>query len=545
MAIEVQDLTTLNQADVDQVESKLVQLLTELNPNIDLSTGVVRQLVVHLKAVLDTANQQTIKNLEQSGSLQAIIQNPNIADEDTVDRVLSNYRVVRNRGANATGKVTVVVNEFLPLAIPAGSIFTINNVEFQVMDSFGIRTDISQVTTPQDVLLEPVGINQWGFTIPLTAVNVGTTGNVSFGSTAVPQSTIPNFVKAFAAADFTGGRNPDTNQQLLDKLATGLAVRAWSNRVSIEALIRNQPDFDGLGAFSIIGFGDAEMLRDQHSIWPGHTGGRSDIYIRTAPLYQTMSVMLTATLIAKVGSLGTWQIGIGRDDIPAYYLIDKVLLPGQDPTGPGFAVTSETRSTDLTGYTDFQVDIASPIEGIYTRYQAATIQFNDTVTDATTLPLATTQDYVVVARVMPLIASIQDFINSRSVRPPMGDALVKAPIPCFCTAAFTLNVASGSFVVDTDQVKIDVANAVNNLGFNGQLASSLIDQTLHDTVPGLITVSGMSLSGTVRMPNGTNVTLGPSAVSLIAPSFPAFMTTGRTVIFFLKPEDITVNVIIV
>lgn len=544
MVVEVQDLTMLNQADVDLVESRLVQLLKELDPTVDLSTGVVRRLVVHLKAVLDTAAEKNIRTLEQSGSLKAIIQNPDIADEATVDRVLSNYRIVRSPGARATGSITVVIDQFVPTVIPEGSIFSINNIRFVATASYGVRTDPSLVTTPQDVLLVPVGVNQWGFTIPLTASDVGAAGNVPFGSTVVPAETIPNFVKAYAATDFTGGRDPETNQQLLDKLKTGLAVRAWTNRISAQAMITNQPAFAGVGAFSIIGFGDAEMLRDAHSIWPGHLGGRSDLYCRTAPLYQTMAVTLPASLVAKAGPLGTWQIGIGRDDIPAYYLIDKVLLPDQNLTDPGFPLISEIRTIDLTGYTDFQVDITDLIEGVYTRYQAAVVQFQDTVTDVSALPLATTRDYVVVARVMPLIAPMQDFVNGRDVRPPMGDVLVKAPIPCFCTASFTLNVATGN-VVDTDKVRNDVATAVNALGFTGQLASSFIDQTLHQTVHGLVTVSAMSLAGTIRRPDGTSVVLGPSSVSLVVPNSPAFMTTGRTVVFFLKPEDITVTVVYV
>jgi hypothetical protein len=543
MPVQVQDLTTLDPNSVDQIESRLIQLIKELEPGVDLNVGVVRMLVLHLKSVLDAATKENVSLLEESGSLKAVTENPALQDNTTVDRVLSNFRLVRSPGIEAGGDVTIVLSALTPAVIVKNTIFIINGISFVANESYAARTSLALVTGPNDRLLMPIGGGQYVFTISVTASSVGSAGNVPAASAAVPDAVIPSFVQAYAAIDFTGGADPSTNEQLLNQLALGLAVRAWSNRVSIEALIKTQPSFVNVGPMSIIGFGDPEMIRDQHAIWPGSLGGRSDLYVRTTPLYQTRSVTLPGSLIAKVGPLGTWQIGISRDAIPGYYEIDKVLLPSMALTAPGFPVATEVRSIDLTGL-DFQADITLVKEGTYSRYQAAVITFDDTTTDATALPLATVQDYVVVAKAMPLLADVQDFLMTRQVRPPMGDALTRGPVPCFTTVSFTLNMASGSPSVDQNLVKTNVANAVNAQGFIGQLSASFIDQVLHATVPGLVTVSAMTLNGRVRKPDGANTLLGPSAVSLVIPTDYPNMTSGRTTVFFLNPSSITIVVVI-
>lgn len=539
MPIQVEDLTTLDPTLVAQADAELTTLLQEYNPDIELRAGVFHDQLLHLKGILDAATQTNINRVRQSNSLQVVTEDPTLADTEIVDALLSNYNIVRNPGTQATGSVTIVISQLLATVIPAGSVYTINGLEFAPIETFAGRTSPSSVLTPNDILIIQTGPSEYAFSVPMTALVIGAASNVLRASQATPDTEPAMFVKAFAKSDFTGGTDADTNEQLISRLASGMAIEAWANRPSIEGLLRKQETFANIKNLSIVGFGDAEMLRDQHSIWPGSLGGRTDIYLRSQELYEHQVLVKTATLVAKVGPLGTWQVGIGLDDAPGFYLVDRVLLPSVDQSGAGFAVTSDVRSLDLISPTLPPPDLVDLTEGVYSRYQAAVVQFDDTVTDATALPLLSTQDYNLVMRVMPLVGEAQDFLNERTQRPPAGDALVKAPVPCFTVVSFTVNYDASTATPSTTAIQNAVASAVNNMGFTGTMASSLISQTLHDLLTNLVSVTSISMSGTIRRPDATNVAVGPSSQQLLVPSDPANLVTGRTVAFFLRPNDVT------
>jgi hypothetical protein len=542
MGVKIPNLNDLDQASVEQFDKLLTQLIQELDPTIDVKSGPFHDLVLHLKAILDAGEQTNIDLIRQANSLLAISQNSNLADTDVVDRLLSNYNITRNPGTKARGDITIILDQLTNTVIGKGSVFIIDGLKFTSPVTYVGRTTSATVIGPNDRLIIPVSLNQYAFTITLEANDIGTSYNVLQSTTVVPANPPAHFVKAYVAADFTNGTNAQTNQELIDLLAAGMAIAAWSNRISIESLIRKQTTFATIKNLSIIGFGDPEMLRDQHSIWPGSTGGRSDLYLRSQELYQNIQLTKSAVLVAKAGPIGTWQFGIGRDDAPGFYKVDKILLPSQDLTDPGWTPSSEVRSLDLTGVVGVPDLISTLVnEGIYSRYQAAVIQFVDTTTDATALTIGTsTNEYKVLVQAMPLIADLQSFLLTRDVAPPQCDVLVKAPIPCYTEVTFTVNYDSTTTAPSIPDIQTAVASAVNNLSFPGSLSASFIDQVLHNLLPNLVSVTNMSLAGLIRRPNGTTIPLA-STTQITIPSEPANMISGRTTVFFLAPEDVNVT----
>ena len=541
MALTVTDLSTLDPAQVETFRVNETALVAAYNPNVDLKRGPTQDLVLTIKAALDTATQTNIDLIRQSNSLLAINENPALADTDTVNRLLSNYGLTRNPGAKASGQVTIVLSALVPTIIPAGTVFTINGQTFQPNMTYAGRTSSNSVVNPGDVLIQPFGTG-YGFTISVTATTVGAAGNVSAGSVATLSVNPTNFTTAYAAADFTGGQDAETNADLLARQQSGLGAKVWGNRATIDAQLKAQ--FPGISATSVVGFGDPEMLRDTHSIWPGHTGGRSDVYVRTSPVWVGVTLVKTATLISVSGTLGTWQFTIARDDAPGYYQVDRILLPNVAPNNPGFTPSSDVRGYDLSvdaTHTYFP-DIVSPLEAAYGRYQTATVQFVDTVTNAGALAVGATASYTVICRTMPLIGAIQDFLGLRVNRPPMGDVYVKAAVPCFTTISLTLNVQSGT-VVPVAAVAAALASAVNGLGFAGTIAGSLISQVAHNTVgAGLVSVSNLLMTGVIRGPDGSTTSIS-SSVSLTFTNNPAIMTTTQTVAFLLNPANVAITVV--
>lgn len=553
------DLADLDADRLVALEEVAAAVLAENDPDVDLRRGAVKDLLLHPRALLMAQNEQAVLGALNSGSLAALVADPTLAtDEGAVDRVLGNYGLTRRAAAVATGQVTLVLDTLTPAVIPSGSVFTLNGLSFVADRTYAARTSSLQVTGAGDRLLTLTGANDYAFTIGVVASLAGSTGNVRRGTTATPASAPVSFLTAYAATDFTGGADAETNTQLLARQQAGLAVKAWSNRAGIEAVIRAATvdvvttnsdgtttttqalQFPTLDVISVIGMGDAEMLRDKHSLFPVAGGGRADLYAKTDRTYQTVTVRKTASLISKVGSVGTWQFGLGRADAPGYYEVTGVLLTTQDASSAGFPLATEVRSIDLSG-TGWKPDVTVVAEGVYSYYQAATCSFVDTVTDATSLLVGATKDYDVVVRLMPQLAELQLLWNDVSRRPTMGDVLAKAPIPCFTSVSFTLNVRRGSSVT-TSVVQSAVADVVNSLGFAGSLPASLLAQTLHTLLgDALVSVSGMQLTGRLRRPSGT-VSFPSSPTLLTLPEESTEMLSGRTAVFLTDPNSVSVTV---
>jgi hypothetical protein len=539
MGVSVTDLTTLDQTVVDQFDAQLVSMIQGYDPTVEVRDGVLHDLLVRLHAVLDAATQTNIDRIRQANSLKAINANPALADNDIVDACLSNYNLTRNPGVKATGRVTVTLDAQVGVVVPSSTTFTFGGRVCRPVRSYAARTSASSILTDQDVLLTPVGAN-YAFDIEVQDTAVGTAGNIARGTLAVVDPQPAHFVKANAKDDFAGGVDAETTQSLLTKLAAGMAVEAWSGRTTIESLLRKQAAFQNVRALSVIGFGDVEMLRDQHQIWPGSTGGRVDLYLRSQALYQTKSLDVEATLISKVGGLGTWQFGLDLDAAPGFYEVAKVLLPTIDPAATGFAITSDVRSLDLVSPPSDTVpppDLVTAVEGVYSRFQAAVLQFADNATDATSLAIGATKSYVAVTRVMPLVAEVQTFLDNPDRRPPASDVLVKAPIPCFVGVTATIEYDAAGATPDETTVQQAVADSINSLGFTGRLSRSLVEQAIRAVVPNLLAVTAFGLTGRLRKPNGTTTSLSDNQQLVIATDAPS-MVSARSVNFYSEAGDV-------
>ena len=522
-----------------ELKDLLVAVIQAYNANIDLRRGAVNDLALHSRSLLAAATEQAVVNALNSGSIDYISANPTLADTDAVDRALGNYRLVRTQAAKAAGSIAIVIESLTPVVIPQGSVFTISGRAFAADASYAARTSSAAVTGINDRLLTATS-GGYLFTINVTASLAGEAGNVRRGASATPAQEPFGFVRAYADVDFTGGADEESNAELATRMAAGAAVRAWSNRPSIEAVMRAQPDFAGIKASSVIGMGDPEMTRDQHSIVPISSGSKADLYVRPASSYETVRLRKTATLVSKVGAVGTWQFGLSSSDAPGFYEVEKVLLTTADQSSAGFPIASDVRTTD-TSATGWKPDIDNTVESAYTSYQAGTFQFVDTATNATSLVVSSaTKDYDVMVRRMPLIGDLQDFWNMRENRPPLGDILVKAAVPCFVSVSMTLNMPSGVTVVAAD-VQAAVSQAINGLSFTASLAASYISKVVHNLVPDLLTISGMNISGRIRQPNGTAVYLNSSS-AIDIPNDPDNLVTEDTVIFVTTEPAISVTV---
>lgn len=541
MALEVRDLSALDPARVSDVQAKLTAILQEGFPSIQFSIGTVHSIVSHLAAVINTAVAD--ENVEIYRKASSLLTIDDDADPEIVDALLSNYGITRRAGGAAIGDMTIVLSRLAPVTIPNGAVFEANGVTFVTEAAYAARISQATVVSETDRLLSPLGAGTYAFSIPIAAEEEGASGMLRRGDPLTPTGTIPYFAAAYAESDFTGGVAEETNEDLVARQAEGLAVKTWSNRATNPALIRSQPAFEAILAISEIGYGDAEMTRDQHSLFPVSGGGRADIYIRAQELPQAITMTKTATLVDKTEDGGVWQFSLDLDDAPGFYEIERVVLSGDPEETTSFEVTDLTRDFDMETYaSDLQPDLLTAEEAAFSRYQTAAVRFLDTATDTTDLTVySDTQDYDVVARQMPLIAALQAFFLDRDTAPPTGDVLIRAAIPCFLSISFEIFKRPGQDDPDTTAITSALTGLVNNTGFPTELRASALIEVVHDSLLPGMALSSVDMFGRIVLPTGTTRYIRSNEV-LTVPTLPEHALSGRTAVFILDPRDVAITV---
>ena len=565
MPIEISSLKQLNPEKVQAMVATLSQLMAERHPEVELTRGVFHDLVLYFDGLLNAAIQENIDRVLQSQSLLRITQNPDLADTDIVDQVLSNFNVARDNGSPAVGYVTVVFNSDIRTEITPAAIFDIEDgdITFSPTQNFVVfPTDPAlPVTEPDQRKMVAVGDGTYAATITVIASAVGAAGNIRRRARLSSRGSISNVVDLYASADFIDGRDPATNAEYLTRLTTGLAAKTIGSRQSYIATIKSQPVFANTLHLSVLGCGDAEQQRDQHSLFPISGGGKVDIYAHTNAYAQEREHLLEATYIGPyspaqntdgpcderdlVGGTPTgtiWQVSIGRDLAPGFYEVIGIVNPAAT-LRVNYSVLSDERNVDFSDF-EFIPDILYLPESAYTRYQTATIRFvnTDIQPNPTLTPGQTKRLYSVTTAGLPLIAELQDYMAARETRARAADVLVKAPVPCFTKIAFEIRKNAADPTPDIEAIKTAVSAAVSGVGFSGQLHASLISTAAHQYLTKQQALGGIDMFGRIRRPDGSIAFVRDNTILQI-PNDVARLVTGRSTAFLTSPQDISVSVV--
>jgi hypothetical protein len=537
--------TTLDDLDSEQVaqsEEFLVDFLKSEYPSLDLTEGrVLRDLLIRPAALFHVLNQTDIDKLRRSMSMKAIEADPALADEGVVDGVLSNYRITRDPGAKAAGQVTLVVQNLLTTPVPQGTQFTANGLIFITTKSFVGVTTAEAVVSDQQRLLVARSDGTYSFIVDVEAQESGA-AFVRRNTRFVVAPAVAGLIDAFATQDFTEGSAQQTNADLVALFKTSLAPKTFASRVHIDALLREK--LPAITDVSIIGFADAEMLRDRHNIFELSHGGKSDLYTRTQVLPESRSVVKDAVLVDADAKL--WQFTLGRDDAPGFYAVQAV-LPENAPSDQGsYELNSVVPGMDLSVVTnEFVPDIDNVIEGGFSRYRTAVVKFNDPDTATDTLVVnESTRRVSVNVLVLPNLDVLQGHAVDRATRNPNGDYLVKAPAPALLAVSLKVLYRDGSERPDEAKLRTEIARRINATRFAiGRVSASLVHDAIH-TVAGetdVLGVSPLDFFCQILKPDGTSMVLrSPNGIE--APDLPAEGITSRTTAFYLDEDDIDVAV---
>ena len=545
MPIEVTSLEQLDSQLVADLQAEFVQLINERYPQIDLSLGVFNDLIAHFSGGISGAiNQYKINQYLKARSLQDITNDPTLADDTLVDLVLSNYLIERKVGQAAVGEITVVVAEDVPIVLASGATFNSSGIGFSLPAAYSaLPSTTTALLGLNERKLTPIGDGSFVFSVPAVANKTGTVGNVQRGTTMTPQAPPDQFIKAYAAVDFTGGADTETNNDLLTRLQNGVAAKIMQGRANIIGLLSEQPEFTGVLHYQVIGYGNSEMQRNQHTILPVGLPGYVDIYPRTTPVPQRVVFTKTATYVGVAGTNTVWQFSISRDDAPGFYEVDQIVNKSTDPTADsGYEVLSTLRGIDLTAETGQLVpDIVNAVEGAFTRFQTAVVRFSADIPTAGLTLNTSTRQFDVYVSAMPAIRDVQAFCSGRDVRNLTGDVLVRAPIPCFLAINCQVQQASGAPALNLSDIRVAIADRINALVFPGQLHTSTIASVIHTYLDNRQAIGPIELFGRILLPDGDETYIRNTSV-LELPDRYDVMATGNTIAFYLDPQDIAITV---
>lgn len=546
MALTVTQIAELNTDRVTELLEYFKQLMRESHPEVELSRGAFHDLVLYFNSVLNAALQENVNRVLQSNSLLSITENPALADTVVVDKVLSNFNIERGAGTTATGEAVVVLNKAISTQISSQIALSANGLVF--------FPDITYVLVPPGEAtvadgyreMVPVGDGTYAAKIAVVAATAGIAGNVARGTELRPDVAPSNVAAIYAAADFTNGADPLSNEDYLAKLPEGLTAKTIGGRKSFVSLIRSQPAFQNVNHISIVGFGDAEQKRDQRGIFPVSGGGRVDIYLQTNAVAQRVDHILTATYVGPVtagdDTAGTiWRVAVTRNTAPGFYRVERISKI-TDSASVGYEITHAVRSysfgSDLSTYTP---DVANIVESEYTRYKELLIDFIDTDKKPSERTANETAQYAVRTVGLPLIGQIQDFLSGRDVRCRMADVLVKAAVPCFTTIAFKVRRAANELNPDFAAIKKAIVAAVAKIGFAGRLSASIISGAAHQYLTTQQTIGDVAILGQIVRPDGKSVYL-QSADAIEIPNDPDNLVSPKTTVFYVNEDDIEIGV---
>ncbi len=540
MPIELQKLDELDQATVDQSFHYLARRLKEAFPQIDTRRGVLGDLVLQSDAILDGLGRAAWDRLRRSTSLLAIADDPTLVVDDVVDRVFANWGVERGEALPARGEVTIVLNRPVALTIAAGEVFVAQGQRYAADTSYAVRTSSQNVAGNTDRYLQQVDDDRWAFTIAVTALTPGTAGIVPKDASFVPVAPNAAFVRAYASSDFTGGVDAKTTAQMLSALRLGIASRAYSNRVTVEAMIRNADDaWQNIIGTSVIGAGDAEMLRDRRGLVPVVMPGRTDVYARTQHQPVVAVLQRMATLISTADGNGVWQVALTSSDAPGFYDVPYVEQLSGIAAAMRYGIIEDHRAYDLDSH-EYVPDIQTSQDAAYSPYQTAVIQFVDPDTPTIGLTAGSSQrEYGIAVRSMPYIAEMQAFIGHRDISNPNGDNLVRAAVPCFTSINLHVAGVDASYV---DTIRNAILGYVNSLAFVPTLYSSQISAAVHAAVGHDFKLSAIDMSGRIRGTDGQMVYVrGRDTIEI--PQRPEHGITPRTTCFICTVDSVGITVI--
>lgn len=455
---------------IDQTVQRLETFIKETNPLADIAPGsVLSELVVKLAAALHNPIHNEIEQLNQVNTIEAVLNSAVDTYSPIIDKIASNYNVVRNEGKKVTGLIKVIVSINKIYSIPAGFRFVQPNLGFSYVTTQEYTVVPVEMTPTDNQLQLFTEGNLYYFILPVEAADTYEKNNTLVTDRTVfsldPNIVLSGFVEAKAFGNFNSGQAKETDKELILRFREGLAHKSIVSPVSLEHVLKQQ--FPVVKNISVVGVNDIELQRGKQNIFGISTLGLADIYVRTSDYIQTKTIVVPATYLGNQ----RWRMHINSKIVPSrpagFYKINAI-LPKEGYSGSLLIKSIEYEYESFPIHNNF---INRSIDARLSKYQTCVVEFEDNEDHG---PNSESRNFYVTFSYMPLIEEIQNYLLTDSVRIMCADYLVKAVIPCEVILKLVLYRKNIYEDVDIISIKRDIFSYINNLRFGEDLVFSKI-----------------------------------------------------------------------
>lgn len=534
------DLTT---EEYDNFESQIIGLLREARPELDLRIGTaIRDLLVRTAAQTSGVVSKDISDLRAQMSFKLLSENPDLATDDVVESLASNYGVTRRAGVAASGYVSVQFQRRTEIIIPTDYRLRYGEYEYGTTQVWKIRT----TPTADDEL--PIYTAEDGtpfVIVPFQATEVGSAGNIDAGqSMEILDDSVLQVASAVSYSDISGGEDQESVTDLLDRVSESFTHRELTSSAAITTRLKNE--YAEVRQVSVTGFGDEEQLRDKHNVFGVSVGSRVDVWLKTFTEPELRTVIKTASKVSD----GVYTFTLTPDELGVIYKVNSVNSPESlitvDPTTgrPTLGTYPFTETRSLYNSSSIAHDISSDedqalIETAYTKWQSVTVVVTDVGPAASGEPYPSTLSLRVDAYVAPQVDAIQSYLDDDDNRNREADILARGAVPAFVELSIPVYRRS-SASIDVEGMRIAITNYVNTKEFGDDLTLSQLASILHqyDILKVGTKDSDLIMTATIRAADGSEIVMTGSELNVDDVADPSIQVTGNTTVFMADLSDV-------
>jgi len=191
-------------------QQKLQSLITEKNPELDVEFGPIFDSVVYPVSV---ALEELYGELDKVSILTDLSRWQEWSDDD-IDRIASNYGLVRREGTKAYGEVIFysATRPTVDVKIPADTaVATVDGIMFRVLTP--LEVSVSNVDAYKNVVT-----GRYEFPVFVESIETGKKNNVAPGSIVVIQGSVSGVSKVVNRVEMRGGSDEESSVQLLNRI---------------------------------------------------------------------------------------------------------------------------------------------------------------------------------------------------------------------------------------------------------------------------------------------------------------------------------------
>jgi hypothetical protein len=247
----VLDGLTVSQNDVTEAELLAQQILQAQYPDLDLRSGTgLADLTIRPSALALATVRAALNYYFANNTISQVTDN---TDTDVVDSLLSNWFLTRNEGTYSVINVRLYFARQVTVTLTTDIWFSPDNtLLYYPSTTYSFAASALQFDSYS---------NEYYVDVNLTAAATGSTYDLSSGSLLYFSNFNAYFLQAEINYLVSSSTNAETNTQFVTRASTAISTRNLINVPSIQSNLA--ANFNYLSQIFPVGFGDAEMIRDQ------------------------------------------------------------------------------------------------------------------------------------------------------------------------------------------------------------------------------------------------------------------------------------------